>query len=59
MDGDYLGGIYTTNPPEVAEAFQILIGIYKGLGYGALDAGGIDARDFLDKSDLSCNSNGF
>jgi hypothetical protein len=39
--------IYTTNPLVVAEVLRNLVDTCDSLGYGALDADGVDARDFL------------
>lgn len=40
-------GLYTTNPPVVAAVLRSLVETCEILGYGALDADGVDARDFL------------
>ena len=40
-------GLYTTNPPVVAAVLRSLVETCDMLGYGALDADGVDARDFL------------
>lgn len=40
-------GIYTINPPVVAAVLRSLVETCESLGYGALDADGVDARDFL------------
>jgi hypothetical protein len=41
------GEIYATNPPVVAAVLRSLVETCEFLGYGALDADGVDARDFL------------
>ena len=40
-------GLYTTNPLLVATMLRDLVDTCEILGYGALDADGVDARDFL------------
>ena len=40
-------GLYATNPPVVAAVMRSLVETCDMLGYGALDADGVDARDFL------------
>ena len=49
-------GIYITNPPVVAAVLRSLVETCEFLGYGALDADGVDARDFLHKVIPSCGS---
>jgi len=39
--------IYTAEPPVVAKALRILVEACESLGYSALDADGVDARNYL------------
>lgn len=48
--------VYRTKPLEIAAVLRSLVETCDSLGYGALDADGVDARDFLHSLIPSCGS---